>query len=169
MWPKPYSTGRLTDSKPQIINKLLYLLIVSSALLKGINMKNYLKEFEKLVGIMAKLRSKNGCMWDKEQTHESLVKYLIEESGEVKKAVRKKDMKNLEEELGDILLQVVFHAQIGKENKTFDIAGVISALNKKLIRRHPHVFGNYKVNNTTDIEIMWKKVKAKEKGLKKDA
>ncbi|MCL2335564.1 MAG: nucleoside triphosphate pyrophosphohydrolase, partial [Endomicrobia bacterium] len=97
-------------------------------------MKKYLKEFEKLVCIMAKLRSKNGgCMWDREQTHESLVKYLIEESKEVKKAVAKKDMKNLEEELGDVLLQIVFHAQIGKEDKEFDIAGVISALNKKLI------------------------------------
>jgi len=127
-------------------------------------MKKYLKEFEKLVCIMAKLRSKNGgCMWDREQTHESLVKYLIEESKEVKKAVAKKDMKNLEEELGDVLLQIVFHAQIGKEDKEFDIAGVISALNKKLIRRHPHVFGNYKVRNTKDIEIMWKEVKAKEK------
>ena len=129
-------------------------------------MKKYLKEFEKLVDIMAKLRSKNGCMWDKEQTHESLVKYLIEESRELKKAVRKKDMKNLEEELGDILLQVVFHAQIGRENKQFDIASIISILNKKLIRRHPHVYGNYKVKTTKDIEIMWKKVKAKEK-LKK--
>jgi MazG family protein len=127
-------------------------------------MKKYLKEFEKLVDIMAKLRAKNGCLWDKEQTHESLVKYLIEESREVKKAVEKKDMENLEEELGDILLQVVFHAQIGKENKTFDISGVISTLNKKLIRRHPHVFGNYKVKTTKDIEIMWKEVKAKEKG-----
>jgi tetrapyrrole methylase family protein/MazG family protein len=129
-------------------------------------MKKYLKEFEKLVGIMAKLRSKNGCMWDKEQTHKSLVKYLLEESQEVKKAVQKKDMKNLEEELGDILLQVVFHAQIGKENKQFDIAGVISTLNKKLIRRHPHVFGDYKVKTTKDIEVMWKEVKAKEKQSK---
>ena len=126
-------------------------------------MKKYLKEFEKLVDIMSELRSKNGCLWDKEQTHESLVKYLIEESREVQKAVRKKDMKNLEEELGDILLQVVFHAQIGKEKKEFDIAGVIGVLNKKLIRRHPHVFGNYKVKTTKDIEIMWKEVKAKEK------
>ena len=129
-------------------------------------MKKYLKEFEKLVDIMAKLRSKNGCIWDKEQTHGSLVKYLIEESREVKKAVREKNMKDLEEELGDILLQVVFHAQIGKENKNFDISSVINVLNKKLVRRHPHVFGNYKVKTTKDIEIMWKEVKMKEKQAK---
>ncbi|MDR1695553.1 MAG: MazG family protein [Endomicrobium sp.] len=131
-------------------------------------MKKYLREFEKLVDIMAKLRAENGgCLWDKEQTHESLVKYLIEESKELQKAVRKKDVKNIEEELGDVLLQVVFHAQIAKENKNFDIAAVISTLNKKLIRRHPHVFGNYKVKTTKDIEIMWKEVKAKEKSGKK--
>ncbi|MDR2425721.1 MAG: hypothetical protein LBD46_00820 [Endomicrobium sp.] len=126
-------------------------------------MKKYLKEFEKLVNIMEKLRSPTGCLWDRQQTHESLVKYFIEESKELKNAVKKKDMKNLEEEIGDVLLQVVFHAQIGKENKQFDIASVISTLNKKLIRRHPHVFGNYKVKTTKDIEIIWKKIKAKEK------
>lgn len=130
-------------------------------------MKKYLKEFEKLIQIMEKLRSKNGCIWDKEQTHESLVKYLISESKEVKEAVNNKDMANLEEELGDILLQVVFHAQIAKENKKFNITKIISTLNKKLIRRHPHIFGNYKVKTKEDIEIMWKKVKAKEKADKK--
>ena len=126
-------------------------------------MKRYLKEFEKLIDIMTKLRAKNGCQWDKQQTHKSLVKYLISESRELKTAVAKKDMKNLEEELGDILLQVVFHAQIAKENKNFDIAGIISTLNKKLIRRHPHIFANYKVKTIKDIEIMWKEIKAKEK------
>ncbi len=127
-------------------------------------MKRYLKEFEKLVDIMAKLRS--GCIWDKEQTHESLVKYLISEADELKHAVENKDMENLEEELGDVLLQVVFHAQIAKENKNFDIAAVINTLNKKLVRRHPHVFGKYKVKTTKDVEIMWKEVKAQEKSAK---
>lgn len=127
-------------------------------------MKKHLKEFEKLIDIMAKLRK--GCIWDKEQTHESLVKYLISEAGELKRAVENKDMENLEEELGDILLQVVFHARIAKENKKFNIADVISTLNKKLIRRHPHVFGSYKVKTAKDVEIMWKAVKAKEKAAK---
>jgi len=130
-------------------------------------MKKHLKEFDKLVAIMAKLRSKNGCIWDKEQTHKTLVKYLMSEADELKLAVRKNDMENLEEELGDILLQVVFHAQIAQENKAFNIAGVISALNKKLIRRHPHVFGNYKVKNTQDIIKMWKEIKNKEKSGKR--
>jgi tetrapyrrole methylase family protein/MazG family protein len=126
-------------------------------------MKKYLKEFDKLVGIMEKLRSKNGCMWDKEQTHKSLVKHLISEADEVKLAVKKNDMENLQEELGDVLLQVVFHAQIAKEKKNFDIADVVSTLNKKLIRRHPHIFGNYKVKNTKDIIKMWGQIKAEEK------
>ncbi|GHT33179.1 hypothetical protein AGMMS49592_1270 [Endomicrobiia bacterium] len=131
-------------------------------------MKKYLKEFDKLVKIFVTLRSKNGCMWDKEQTYESLVKHLLLEAQEVKQAAKNKDIENLEEELGDILLQVVFYAQIAKENKDFNIAGVIEKLNKKLIRRHPHIFGNYKVGNIKDIEIMWEKTKEKEKALKKN-
>ena len=130
-------------------------------------MKKHLKEFDKLVAIMAKLRSKNGCIWDKEQTHKSLVKYLVSEADELKLAVRKNDMANLEEELGDILLQVVFHSQIASENKAFNIAGVISALNKKLIRRHPHVFGDYKIKTKQDIIKMWKEIKNKEKSGKR--
>ncbi|AKL98599.1 MazG nucleotide pyrophosphohydrolase domain-containing protein [Endomicrobium proavitum] len=129
-------------------------------------MKRYLREFEKLVNIMARLRAKNGCAWDREQTYETLVKHLISETEEVRLAVKNKDLENLEEELGDILLQVVFNAQIAKENKSFDIADIISTLNKKLIRRHPHIFGNYKVKNTQDIIEMWDKIKAKEKAGK---
>jgi tetrapyrrole methylase family protein/MazG family protein len=129
-------------------------------------MKQYLKEFEKLVGIMEKLRSKVGCMWDKKQTHTSLLKHLFSECGELKQAVRKKDIENMEEELGDVLLQIVFHSQIAKENKEFDITGVIKNLNKKLIRRHPHIFGNYKVKNTKDIVKMWEEIKLKEKSEK---
>ncbi|MDR3306087.1 MAG: hypothetical protein LBS61_00165 [Endomicrobium sp.] len=129
-------------------------------------MKKYLREFDKLIGIFSTLRSKNGCMWDKGQTHESLVKRLFSEAEEVKQAVKNKDKQNLEEELGDIFLQVVFHAQIAKENKDFDITGVIEKLNKKLVRRHPHVFGKYKVKNAKDIEVMWERLKEKEKNLK---
>ena len=132
--------------------------------INGEIMKRHLKEFEKLVDIMEKLRK--GCIWDKEQTHESLVKYLISEADELKRAVKNNDMENLEEELGDVLLQVVFHSQIAKENKNFSVADVINTLNKKLIRRHPHVFGKYKVKTAKDVEIMWKEVKAKEKAAK---
>jgi tetrapyrrole methylase family protein/MazG family protein len=126
-------------------------------------MKRYLKEFEKLIVIFEKLRSQNGCDWDKKQTHKSLVKHLFSEAEEVKKAVENKDMKNLEEELGDILMQVVFHSQIAKENREFTIYDIIKTLNKKLIRRHPHVVSDYKVKTVKDIEIMWEKIKAEEK------
>lgn len=129
-------------------------------------MKRYLKEFEKLVDIMKTLRSGNGCIWDKAQTHQTLIKYLFSEADEVKQAIEKNDVENLQEELGDVLMQVVFQAQIAKENKEFDISNVISTLNKKLIRRHPHIFGNYKVKTKEDVEIMWKKIKEKEKAAK---
>ncbi len=90
---------------------------------------------------MAKLRSAKGCPWDKKQTHESLLKYLYEESDELKQAIRKKDIPNMEEELGDVLLQVLFHAQIAKEKGHFTIHDVVKTLTRKLTLRHPHVFG----------------------------
>ena len=129
-------------------------------------MKKYLKEFENLVLIMRRLRGKNGCMWDREQTHESLIKHLFSESEELKAAISKKDTENIQEELGDILLQVVFHAQMASEKKVFDIADVIKTLNQKLVRRHPHIFGDYKVKNTKDIVQMWNKIKEREKADK---
>ncbi|MDR3112063.1 MAG: nucleotide pyrophosphohydrolase [Elusimicrobiota bacterium] len=125
-------------------------------------MKKYLKEFEKLIGIFEKLRSSNGCIWDREQTHKSLIKYLFSESKEVKKAIDNNDMENLKEELGDILLQVVFHSQIAKENGEFSISDVVKTLNQKLVRRHPHVFGTCKVKTVKDVERLWKEIKAKE-------
>jgi tetrapyrrole methylase family protein/MazG family protein len=124
--------------------------------------KKYLKEFEKLIGIFEKLRSSNGCIWDREQTHKSLIKYLFSESKEVKKAIDNNDMENLKEELGDILLQVVFHSQIAKENGEFSISDVVKTLNQKLVRRHPHVFGTCKVKTVKDVERLWKEIKAKE-------
>ncbi|MDR3048800.1 MAG: hypothetical protein LBV16_03030 [Elusimicrobiota bacterium] len=126
-------------------------------------MKPYLKEFEKLIGIMNKLRSKSGCQWDKKQTYQSLIKHFLSETQEVKSAVMKKDAENLKEELGDVLLHIVFYAQIAKEKKHFDIAAVIRNLNQKLIRRHPHIFSGYKVKSVKDIEKMWEEIKAKEK------
>ena len=98
--------------------------------------------FEELLKIMEELRAK--CPWDREQTHESLKKYLIEEAYELLEAIELKDNKKLKEELGDLLLQVVFHSQIAKERQAFDIWDVIKSLNKKLIERHPHVFGSEK-------------------------
>lgn len=97
--------------------------------------------FTELLQVMARLRSKRGCPWDRKQTHKSLLKYLYEEAAEFKTSVRKKDYANMEEELGDLLLQVVFHAQIAKEKGRFSIDQVIKTLIRKLTLRHPHVFG----------------------------
>ncbi len=129
-------------------------------------MKNY-KDFTKLTEIFKKLRGPDGCAWDKKQTNSSLMKYLFEESNELKAAVKKGDIENIKEELGDVLLQVVFHAQIAKENGWFDINDVIKYLNAKLIRRHPHVFGKSKAKTEQEIIKQWAKIKKKEKKLKK--
>lgn len=95
------------------------------------------------------------------------MKYLFEESNELKEAVKKGDIENIKEELGDVLLQVVFHAQIAKENGWFDIKDVIRYLNSKLIRRHPHVFGKSKAKTEKEIIKQWSLIKKKEKKLKK--
>jgi len=129
-------------------------------------MKNC-KDFTKLTDIFKKLRGPDGCAWDKKQTNSSLMKYLFEESKELKEAVKKGDIENIKEELGDVLLQVVFHAQIAKENGWFDIDDVIKYLNAKLIRRHPHVFGKSKAKTEKEIIKQWSIIKKKEKKLKK--
>ena len=118
---------------------------------------------------MEKLRSPEGCPWDRKQTHESLVPYLIEETYEVVDAIRKKDPENLKEELGDLLLQIVFHSQIAKEKGYFDVYDVIDTIAKKLVFRHPHVFGNREdIKSAEDVLKEWDKFKEKE-GKKKDS
>jgi MazG family protein len=114
---------------------------------------------------MARLRAPGGCPWDREQTHQSLLKYLKEESQEVSQAVKAKDFENLAEELGDVLLQIVFHADIAKEARRFDIDDVVDGLARKLIRRHPHVFSKGKKENLTAAEVKrrWKIMKAQER------
>ena len=128
-------------------------------------MNNEEKEnkFLKLVNILEKLRGEKGCPWDKKQTHQSLMKYLFEESNEYNEAVQKQDYENMKEELGDVLLQIIFHAQIAKENKKFDIYDVLDTINEKMIRRHPHVFGNSKARTEEEIRKEWEKIKAEEK------
>jgi len=100
-----------------------------------------MKSFDKLLAVMTKLRSPKGCPWDRKQSHKSLLKYLDEEAKEFKQAVYKKDYANMEEELGDVLLQVIFHAQLAKEKGRFTMKNVIDHLTQKLTLRHPHVFG----------------------------
>ena len=119
--------------------------------------------FSDLTKLMEKLRGEKGCPWDKKQTHTSLLGYLEEEVKEFSEAVRKNNIENMKEELGDILLQVVFHSQIAKEKGNFTIEDVIDTLCKKLIRRHPHVFGNKKVKNEKEIIENWEKIKKMEK------
>ncbi len=123
-------------------------------------------DLKDLLDVMEKLRSQEGCPWDKEQNHESLKKYLIEESYEVLEAINKKDDVELTEELGDVLFQIVFHSQIGKEEGFFNINDVINGVCDKMIKRHPHVFGDIEVNNSEEVITNWDALKKKEQGLK---
>ena len=113
---------------------------------------------------MKTLRSDKGCPWDREQTHESLRPYLIEEAYEVLDAIDAKDDNELKIELGDLLLQVVFHAQLAHEEGLFSIDDVSSAVSEKLIRRHPHVFGDAKADTSDQVLTNWEKIKQSEKG-----
>jgi len=122
-----------------------------------------LKNFSKLRAIIAELRGPNGCPWDKEQTHESLKRYLIEETYEVIDAIDNEDIDHLIEELGDVLLQVMLHAQIGEDEGYFSIDDVIEGLSAKMIRRHPHVFGNAHAANSEEVLINWQEIKKQEK------
>jgi tetrapyrrole methylase family protein / MazG family protein len=119
---------------------------------------------QRLLEIMGKLRGPGGCPWDQEQTHESLKPYLIEESYEVLEALEAKDMYNLVEELGDLLLQIVFHAQVAQESGNFEFQDVLRGIIEKLVRRHPHVFGDVFVNNSNEVLRNWDQIKKEEKG-----
>ena len=118
---------------------------------------------ERLIEIIDILRSENGCKWDREQTHETLRRNMLEEAYEAVDAIDDNDMKHLREELGDVLLQVVLHAQIAKEEKAFDIEDVAKGIADKLVHRHPHVFGDVKVQSTAEILDNWEKLKKEEK------
>lgn len=123
------------------------------------------KDFYDLLNIMEILRSKNGCPWDREQTHETLKKSLIEECYEVIEAINEKDNDELVEELGDVLFQVVFHSQIGKEEGMFNINDVIVGICNKMINRHPHVFGDVSAKNSKEVLDNWDKIKKSEQKL----
>lgn len=123
--------------------------------------------FNDLVNIIAELRSDHGCPWDREQTYESLKKCLADETQEVFEAVDRHDTENLCEELGDVLLQVMLNSQIAKEEGAFTIDDVIDGLCQKMVRRHPHVFGDAKINTTEEGLALWNEIKAQEKAEKK--
>lgn len=120
-----------------------------------------------LVNIVAELRGENGCPWDKEQTHKTMVKHLREECEEVIEAIENKDDDNLCEELGDVLFQVVMHSQIAQERGAFTIEDVIDGVAKKMVRRHPHVFAGMKIETEEERLAMWQNIKNKEKTQKK--
>lgn len=119
--------------------------------------------FEKLCGIVAQLRAPGGCPWDREQTHETLAPKLLEEAYEVVHAIREHDDENLREELGDVLLLVVMQAEIAREAGRFEIVQMIDQVTEKLIRRHPHVFGDSKVNESEGVVRQWEAIKHAEK------
>ena len=121
------------------------------------------ERFDQVVAIMARLRGEGGCPWDRKQTRESLNPYLIEEAYEVLETIEAQDDPRLKEELGDVLLQILFHAQIGRERNTFTMENVLETLADKLVRRHPHVFGETKVAGAEEVVHRWEEIKRQEK------
>lgn len=125
--------------------------------------------FEELVRIMHRLRSPGGCPWDREQSHASIKPYLIEEAYEVAEAIDARDDQELRTELGDLLLQIVFHAEMAAEEKRFDIVDVIRAISEKMVRRHPHVFADTKVSGADDVLRNWSRIKSDERKASDDS
>lgn len=123
-------------------------------------MDKRIAEFRRLLDIMDELRAK--CPWDKEQTFESLRHLTIEETYELSDAIIEKDLDEIRKELGDLMLHIVFYAKLGEESGTFNIASVLEGINEKLIRRHPHIFGDVKVENANDVKDNWERIKLQE-------
>jgi MazG family protein len=123
-------------------------------------------KFQRLVSIMAQLRGPGGCPWDREQTFDSIKPYTLEETYEVMQAIDDRDWAGLAEELGDFLLQAVFYAQMAAEQNFFRIESALDAINQKLVRRHPHVFGEESASSADDVKQIWGRVKEHEKQAK---
>ncbi len=123
-------------------------------------------DFQKLLEIMVKLRSDKGCPWDRKQTRESLKPYIIEEAYELIEAIEENDPEKIKEELGDLLFQIVFQCQIAKENKEFEISDVIEKIIKKMVERHPHVFGDTKCKTPEEVIEQWEVIKKHEGKLR---
>jgi len=125
--------------------------------------------FEKLVAVQARLRAPKGCPWDREQTHQTLRTYLLEEAYEVLEALDTGDDRKFAEEMGDLLLQIVFHSQIAQEEGRFSVADVIREIHDKMIRRHPHVFGETRARDSAEVLRNWERIKAEERRARKEA
>ena len=125
--------------------------------------ENELGDFQTLVNIVQRLRAPGGCPWDREQTHASLKRNLLEECYEVLEAIDQGEAEPLAEELGDLLVQIAFHADIAQETGEFSLADVLTSVNRKLVRRHPHVFGDVEVADAREVERNWERLKAQER------
>ena len=123
-------------------------------------MNEKLKSFERLLGIMDELREK--CPWDKKQTFESLRNLTIEETYELADAILEKNTEEIKEEIGDLMLHMVFYAKIGEEQGAFDISDALNGISEKLIKRHPHIYGDVKVENEEDVKKNWEQIKLSE-------
>ena len=123
--------------------------------------------YEELLNVIAQLRGEHGCTWDKAQTHESLIPCRRNECEEVVQAIEQNDEENLCEELGDVLLQVLLHARIAEEEGQFTMADVVNGLAEKMVRRHPHVFGNEEYGSPEQNQARWEEIKRQEKEAKK--
>jgi len=126
------------------------------------------KEIQRLVDIMEKLRGPEGCPWDRQQTIASLQEYLLEEAYEAVGAARNEDMSLLQEELGDVLLQIVFQSQIAREQGDFNLVDVVKGIADKLVRRHPHVFSDWKADTAEEVSKLWQEIKDREKKKEED-
>jgi tetrapyrrole methylase family protein/MazG family protein len=153
--PKPHQKPGLKSARRQIAK-------IGTSPAKS-HAKHVGKLFEDLVAVQARLRAPGGCPWDREQTHLTLRTYLIEEAYEVLDAIEKGSSQDLAEELGDLLLQVLFHADMARETGAFDISHVIKGIHDKMVRRHPHVFGSVKAETSGEVLKNWAQLKAKEK------
>ena len=122
-----------------------------------------LRDFNGLLKVVEALRGPEGCPWDKEQTHQTLTQYTLEEAFELAEAIDAGDQQEMIEELGDLLLQVVLHAEIARQESRFDIHDVIEAISQKMVRRHPHVFAEVEVSGSQEVLENWSQIKAKEK------
>ena len=122
-----------------------------------------------ITDVMNTLLGENGCPWDKEQTHDSLRKNLLEEAHEVIEAIDSHDMVHLKEELGDVLLQVVFHAKLAEQEEQFNFNDVVDAITEKMIRRHPHIFSDVKADDAETVLTNWEAIKKQEKAGKEES
>ena len=123
-------------------------------------------EFTKLVSVISSLRSDNGCPWDQKQTPDTLVKYLVEESGELAEAIRQGNVDQVREESGDLFFILILLIRIYEEKKSFTMADVLAAISDKMVRRHPHVFSDAETGSEDELRQQWEEIKAQEKNMK---